>query len=47
MKMRLNNDYSIAFPIAVCEPLNAKLNWRFKTPLIAGRNSILISSHIK
>ena len=30
MKMRLNNEYSIAFPIAVCEPLNAKQNWRFK-----------------
>ena len=23
MKLRLNNEYTIAFPIAVCEPLNA------------------------
>lgn len=25
MKLRLNDDYAIAFPIAVCEPLNAKI----------------------
>lgn len=36
MKLRIHDDYTIHFPIQVCEPLNAKQNWCFKIPLNAG-----------
>lgn len=33
--IRLVDDYAIHYPIALCEPLNAKLNWHYKISLIA------------
>ena len=38
VKLKLNDLYAIQFPIALCEPLNAKQYWCFKIPLNAGNS---------